>query len=188
MCTPCSVHVARWIPGKHSSRDETPSLYPVQGLAQFPHQCSKMPLEAVDRSSQHLLHGVCPMQVLASGACRQDDPGPGCACKLEELATSGACPAGYQCAPQSELGRTTNDSAQGSAISVGICIPCSLGQYCPRGAVLPHPGSPEASQYVTKYSCRPATPPLFMHPLGWLNARALSKSLPSRVMLPVAEM
>ena len=119
------------------------------------------------------------LQMLAAGACLPGDPGPGCPCKLEEFPTSGACPAGYQCAPQSELGHIFADSAQGSAASGGICVPCSLGQYCPRGTVLPIPGSPEASNYVAKYACRSA---ILSLSIGALHFPAY---LP-HIMLPIA--
>jgi len=98
------------------------------------------------------------MQVFTAGACSPDEPGPGCPCKLEELAPFGACLAGYQCAAHSELGHTSDTAQHSRNISAGVCVPCSLGQYCPKGAVLPLPGSPEASQYVAKYACRSGSP------------------------------
>ena len=123
------------------------------------------------------------MQVLAAGACSPADPGPGCPCRLEELAPTGACPGGFQCAPHSQPGRARSDTGQGSAASAGICVPCSLGQFCPRGAVLPLPGSPEALQYVVKYQCRQAILPLFTPPL-LINACTLLWT--SRIVLACA--
>ena len=111
--------------------------------------CDSHAAEA-DSTCLTMVHG---MQVLAAGACSPDEPGPGCPCTPVEGSPSGACAAGYQCATESQLGRTTLHNAPGNN-SVGMCIPCSLGQYCPRGAVLPLPGSREASLYVIKYACR----------------------------------
>ena len=35
-------------------------------------------------------------------------------------------------------------------------MPCVFGQHCPRGSVLPLPGTPAAEQYADMYKCRRA--------------------------------
>lgn len=203
------MHVACWLNGERCSLNVAPSLHtgPAHcspSIQQDAADCSASSCQSLNGSSAFVslamgergreagaakdtdcimaLHVV---QVLAAGACNRADPGPGCPCKLEELAPSGACPAGYQCAPQSQLGRTIGDGAQGDAAAAGVCVPCSLGQYCPRGAVLPLPGSPEASQYVARYACRSAIPMLSNFPLT--ASPQLGARFP-HILLPAAEM
>ncbi len=125
-------------------------------------------------TSLTILHGI---QVLAAGACNPAEPGPGCPCTPVEGSLSGACAAGYQCAAESQLGRTIHHNAPRNN-SAGICTPCSLGQYCPRGAVLPLPGSREASEYVVKYACRCAAQSWrFLFPCASFLADAICSSM-----------
>eukprot|EP00884_Botryococcus_braunii_P009426 jgi/Botrbrau1/18485/Bobra.0072s0065.1 len=80
---------------------------------------------------------------------------PGCPCLPREGAAYGACPAGYQCAVQWQGDIWPALSINSSVVRSGaLCMPCTLGQHCPRGSFQPPPG-PSATTYVLSHLCRP---------------------------------
>lgn len=88
---------------------------------------------------------------------------PGCPCLPREGAAFGACPAGYQCAVQWQGDIWPALSINSTVLRSGaLCMPCALGQHCPRGSFQPAPG-PAASSYVLSHLCRSAPSSLLLH-------------------------
>jgi ABC-type uncharacterized transport system YnjBCD ATPase subunit len=103
---------------------------------------------------------------------------PGCPCNPLPRSKTGACPSGYVCAqpwskyltsPDWRINLSGGDSASSSSLTTissaseeeepiegAFCQPCTYGQFCPPGTVLPSPTEiPDIQMAVSTLDCPP---------------------------------